>query len=184
MATTTTTTDLSVKSENVVYERYTKLVYSETDPTKLIDVKTAILSNPTQEERDANLKQGFTLEFVQTVRVDKAGTVEGMSQIITDKDELVTIFNRGLQSKLNQKLNSKFRENNEDGTAAFQATEEVYDPTELLNEATQRKSLSPIEKAFKGLEKSGISGPRCFRLLSLLCRLLRLDRATLSSLTT
>jgi hypothetical protein len=158
MATTpAATSDLSVKSENVIYERYSKQTFSDTDPKKLIDTKVVILSNPKQEEKDELLKDGYTLEFTQTVRVDKAGTIEGMSQIISDKEELVVIFNRGLQSKLNQKLNSKFRENKEDGSAEWQATDDVYDPSELLNDPTQRKSLSPLEKAFKGLEKSGIS---------------------------
>lgn len=156
MSTTAPAADLSVKSENVVYERYSKVTMSE-DQSKVIDTDVAILSNPKQEEKDALLAKGYKLEFTQTVRVDKAGTVEGMAQIITDPDELVMVFNRGLQSKLNQKLNSKFRETNEDGTATFQSTEDVFDPSELVNEATQRKNLSPIEKALKGLEKSGVS---------------------------
>lgn len=157
MTATAVTPDLSVKSENVIYERYSLIKYSDTEPTKIVDVDVAILSNPKQDERDALIAKGYKLEFTQTVRVDKAGTMAGISQIVTDEDEAVTIWNRGLTSKLNQKLNSKFRETNEDGTASFQSTEEVFDPTELVNEPTQRKNLSPIEKAFKGLEKSGIS---------------------------
>lgn len=150
------TPDLAVKSENVVFERYTKVVYTQSEPTKVQEVKTAILSNPKPEEQQKLLADGYVLEFTQTVRVDKAGTVEGMAQIVTDAEELVTVFNRGLQSKLNQKLNSLFKESNEDGTATFQSTEEIYDPSELINEPTQRRSLSPVEKAIKGLEKSGI----------------------------
>lgn len=157
MTASAVTPDLSVKSENVVYERYSLIKYSDTEPTKIVDVDVAVLSNPKQEERDALLTKGYKLEFTQTVRVDKAGTFAGIKQIVSDEDEAVTIWNRGLTSKLNQKLNSKFRETNEDGTASFQSTEEVFDPTELVNEPTQRKNLSPIEKAFKGLEKSGVS---------------------------
>lgn len=156
-ATATVPTDLAVKSENVIYERYTKLVMSDTEPTKVNEVKTAVLSNPKPEEQQKLIAEGYQLEFTQTVRVDKAGTEAGESEIIKDADERVIIWNRGLQSKLNQKLNSLFKESNEDGTATFQSTEEIYDPSDLLNEATQRKSLSPIEKAMKGLEKSGIS---------------------------
>jgi hypothetical protein len=152
-----TTTDLAVKSENVIYERYTKLVMSDTEPTKVNEVKTAVLSNPKPEEQQKLVAEGYILEFTQTVRVDKAGTEAGEAEIVKDADERVIIWNRGLQSKLNQKLNSLFKESNEDGSATFQSTEEIYDPSDLLNEATQRKSLSPIEKAMKGLEKSGIS---------------------------
>lgn len=157
MATSTAAPDLSVKSENVIYERYSLVKYSDTEPTKIVDVDVAVLSNPKQDERDALLAKGYKLEFTQTVRVDKAGTFAGIKQIVSDEEEAVTIWNRGLTSKLNQKLNSKFRETNDDGTAAFQSTEEVFDPSELVNEPTQRKNLSPIEKAMKGLEKSGIS---------------------------
>jgi hypothetical protein len=154
---TVATPDLAVKSENVVFERYTKVTMSQTEPTKVDKIETAILSNPKPEDQQKLTDAGYTLEFSQTVRVDKAGSVEGMSQIVTDPEELVTIFNRGLNSKLNQKLNSLFKESNEDGSATFQSTEDVFDPSELINEPTQRRSLSPIEKAIKGLEKSGIS---------------------------
>lgn len=157
MAATATQTDLSVKSENVIYERYTKVVMSAADPSKVSEVKTALLSNPKPEEQKKLLDEGYVLEFTQTVRVDEAGTEEGMAQIVSDPEERVIIFNRGLQSKLNQKLNSLFKESNDDGSATFASTEEVYDPSDLLNAPTKRRNLSPFEKAIKGLEKSGLS---------------------------
>ncbi|HEY1645254.1 MAG TPA: hypothetical protein VGF75_02615 [Candidatus Saccharimonadales bacterium] len=156
MGTAVVSTEVPVKSENVVYERYSKVTMSE-DQTKVVDTEVALLTNAKDDERKLLTDKGYKLEFTQTVRVDKAGTWDGCASIISDEDERVIVWNRGLQSKLNQKLNSKFRETNEDGTATFQSTEEVFDPSELVNEATQRKNLSPIEKAFKGLEKSGVS---------------------------
>lgn len=156
MATVTTTPELAVKSENVQYERWSKVTMSATEPTKVEKVETSIVSNPSDDDRKKLTEAGYTQEFSQTVRVDSAGTWEGASQIVTDEDERVVVFNRGLMSKLNQKLNAKFKETNEDGTATFQSTEEVFDPSELVNEATKRKNLSPMEKAIKGLEKAGI----------------------------
>jgi hypothetical protein len=158
MATVATVTpELSVKSENVIYQRWSKVIMKQDQPTVIDDVKVAIVSNPSEDETKKLTEDGYTLEFSQTVRVDKAGNDAGQRTIVTDEEERTNVFNRGLASKLNQKLNAKFKETKEDGTAEFQSTEDVFDPSELVNEATKRVILSPTEKAMKGLEKAGLA---------------------------
>jgi hypothetical protein len=157
MASTQAVNDMAVKSENVLFVRYSKVTPKADDPSKVEKVDVALLQNPKAESEKELTDKGYAVEFKQTVRVDEAGTWDGCAQIIPDEEERVIIFNRGLASKLNQKLNSKFRETNEDGTATYQSTEDVYDPSELLNDPTRRRNLSPIDKAIAGLSKSGLS---------------------------
>lgn len=151
-------TQLAVISENVSYERWSKILTDDADPTKVTKVEVAVVSNPSEADSKSLADKGFKRDFVQTVRVDKAGTFDGISQIVTDAEENVNIYNRGLAAKLNQKLNALFKDSDEKtGAPTFSATEDVYDPTELLNDPTQRRNLTPVQKAIKGLEKAGLS---------------------------
>jgi hypothetical protein len=91
------------------------------------------------------------IAFKQVVVKPSAGTLEGYAQLITDPDEQLNIINKGIASKFNQKIRTKLIEQNEDGTLVFQPTDGSYDATELVQEVTQRVSLSPTDKALKAL---------------------------------
>ena len=95
------------------------------------------------------------IAFKQTVVKPTAGTLEGFASLIADPEEQLNIVNKGLASKFNQKIRTKLIEQNEDGTLVFQPTDGAYDATELVQEVTQRVSMTPTDKALKAL--SGLS---------------------------
>jgi hypothetical protein len=150
------TPEQSIKSDNVVYRRFIKGTPNAKDSNKT-DWEVKIVSAPTEKTNEEMAASGFTPQGEQTVVVQRAGTVDGFAQIIPDEDERVNIFNRGLSQKLSQKLTAKLTETNDDGSAGFPFAEEAYNPSELLNEETKRRNLTPSERAIKMLRMSGLS---------------------------
>lgn len=151
MATNSTTPELAVITDNVDYYRFSKVTPNATSPDKIDEVKVVVLAEPKQETIDKMLADGFVHDFTQTVRVPRVGSVDGISELIPDEEERVAIFNRGVSQKLTQKLGAKFKESDESGKAVYTPTEEAFDPTELLREATQQRNLDPVSKAKKYL---------------------------------
>ncbi|HEY1644825.1 MAG TPA: hypothetical protein VGF75_00380 [Candidatus Saccharimonadales bacterium] len=170
MTTTAVTTDqsqaaVSVKADNVVYRRYVKGTPNAKDANKT-DWEVKIVSAPTDKTDEEMDKLGFKRQAEQSVIVQRAGTVDGFAQIIPDEDERVNIFNRGLSQKLSQKLTAKLTETNDDGSPEFVFAEEVYNPSDLLNEETKRRNLSPSERAVKMLRMSGLSEAQISAMIS------------------
>lgn len=155
MASTIATTDLSVKSRNVVYVRFAKGVANPTTNKTDWDVK--ILADPSEAVSADLESKGFIKQAEQTVIISVAGTPEGFEQLVSDPEERVNVFNRGVNQKYQQKLNALFSDTDDDGKPTHQYTEEAYDPSELLNEATSRRNLTPEDKAARDLKKSGLS---------------------------
>lgn len=141
-----TSTDLSVKTENVEFA-----VYVEHDPAKdkntVKHTSFASEIEKLQKEDDPNKK----IAFIQSVRTYKVGTVAGLGELVPDVEEQVAIINRGLAAKFNQKIKTELTETDEAGALAFTPVGGFYDSKDLLQEPTQRKNLSETDKALKVL---------------------------------
>jgi hypothetical protein len=87
------------------------------------------------------------LAFEQSVREYKVGSWDAAASLIPDEDERVNIFNAGLIAKTDRKVKAKLTEiSNDEKEFTFEPVE-LFDTLELIQEATQRKNLTPLEKA-------------------------------------
>lgn len=144
--------DIAIKSENITYNVYVKVGQDgKVDP----EVKGSVVytSNEKTIKEYDKPDSGYTLAKTQTVRTYKAGTVQGFVDLIGDEEEAVNIINRGLTQKSNQKV-SEYLTDFDVATQAFvNQSEDVFDSREALQEATQRRNLSPLEKAQKAIRQ-------------------------------
>ena len=106
------------------------------------------------------------LEAAQTIAKPKFGSVESFMDYIDDPEEAMNIINRGVASKFNQKINSSLMETSEDGSLAFPFSDGVFDPRELIQESTRRRSMSPAEKAVKALKQAGFKEEDVLKMLA------------------
>jgi hypothetical protein len=93
------------------------------------------------------------VELIQKIEVTApiATTIAGFSKIIADEDEVVAIFNTGLDQRVTNKLRTYFLEQNEAGDF-LHADVTTFDATEFAAEPLKRKSLSPEQKAVRDLK--------------------------------
>ena len=141
-----TSNDVDIKTSNETYRVYVKL----DDKGKIIDKETKMSSAGKDNSAWDKLSKepGYTLALEQTLKSYRAGTWAGAALIITDEDERVNIFNRGLLQKFGQKATGLLTELNDDETnLKFDPIAGAYDMIDLLNEETKRRNLSPTDKA-------------------------------------
>jgi len=86
-----------------------------------------------------------------SVTVPYAQTIAGISQLVKDEDEVVTIFNNGATSKVTTRLRSYFTEKNDAGEFVH-VGETEFDASEFLSEPMKRKTLTDTQKAVKVLK--------------------------------
>jgi hypothetical protein len=110
------------------------------------DYETNFLADPKKERKDLE-----TIAFKQPVRKPSVGTIDGFAELVPDADERLSIINKGIGSKFNQKIRTTLVELDSEGNLAFQPTDSVYDATALVQEETQRKVMSQEDKALKVL---------------------------------
>lgn len=85
------------------------------------------------------------------VTVPYATTVAGISKLVKDEDEIVTIFNNGATSKVTTRLRSYFTEKNDAGEFVH-VGESDFDASDFLSEPMKRKTLTDTQKAVKVLK--------------------------------
>lgn len=146
-----TSIDMPVKTENVTF-----LVYADHKVIKNEDGTTSTetsLKHTSFEKEITKLKTTSPdlCLFEQTVSVPRAGTIDGLLEIVPDKDEALQIINRGISAKFNQKIKTTLCEQDEKGNPVFQPVDGVWDAKALLQEPTQRKSLSDYDRAMKAI---------------------------------
>lgn len=157
MSTNATVTDMAVKPETITFaligSQVKTGVDTEGNPTYKTEYKAASADKTIDEARKAG-----TISFEQTFSFDKAGTVAGINQVIKDDEEATAIFNAGLKVKLNNKVKQLLEATDETtGDPTFEPVEGTFDLRDLLNEAAQRRNLSPVDKAIKTLSGLGLS---------------------------
>lgn len=151
--------DLSIKTENLVYQ-----VWVKTDEKGAViekEITYRAVGSDEAKEKEATEKltsSGYILGKQQTVKSYKAGTMEGFLEIVSDPDEALNIANRGLAAKFNQKIKDVLTDfDTASQTFVNPQTEDVFDSRELLQEPTQRRALNQSEKIIRDLKKSGLS---------------------------
>lgn len=160
MATSTATPEvqtensLPTKPENVVYGRFVKAEFNE--KTQKTDFVPKIVRAYTDDDVKSLEKDGYKLQFAQTVTTYRAATLEGCSILVPDAEESVNIWNRGYAQKESNKIVALLSESKEDGSPEFQPTEEAYDERELLATPTSRRNLSPLDKMIKQIKSSSL----------------------------
>ena len=104
---------------------------------------------------NALAKQIEAGEIEEVLRVDVttpyAQTIAGIQELVTDPDEVVTIFNNGATSKVTTRLRSYFTEKNDAGEFVH-VGETTFDASEFLSEPMKRKTLTDTQKAVKVLK--------------------------------
>lgn len=116
------------------------------------DIET--LKDPNYEQKFLATHKPEDLEVIaieQRVIKPSAGTLEGFYQLITDPEEQLNIINKGLSAKFNQKIRTALIEQDDTGALVFTPVQPTYDATALVQEATTRTSLSPVDRAMKSL---------------------------------
>ena len=145
MATATeATAGVQISSSNETYR-----VYGKTNADgKIVEVKvvTAGKDNATWNKLEA---EGWQQSFEQTAREYQARTLDGAKTLVPDEEELVNIFNAGLAAKSDRKLKALFSELTDDEKDFKFTPVEVYDTQELIQEPTQKKNLTPEDKALR-----------------------------------
>src|ERR1700742_4952335 len=122
MSTTATTVDVAVKPELITFGLIGQKVVTGKDNDGNDIVKTE-LKAASRDKEIASAKEKGTLLFEQTFSYDKAGTIEGILQVIKDPEEALAIFNAGLKTRLNSKVVALLTEEDEQGDPTFQPTE-------------------------------------------------------------
>jgi len=150
MATTATIVDVDVKPELITYGLYQVSTPDGTDADGQPKFKTELKATSKDTEIEKARAAG-TLIHEQTFGYDKAATVAGIAQVIKDAEEASAIFNAGLKTRLNSRVTALLTATDEEGNPTFVPVDGTYDVRDLLNEAAQRRNLSPIEKAAKTL---------------------------------
>jgi len=138
---------LPVKNENVNFAVVVKL----DEQSKITAVRHTSSEKDIATLESPEYKGTETIAFKQTVIKPSAGTLEGFEQLIPDADERLSIINKGLSAKFNQKIRTTLIEQDEAGNLAFQPVEPTYDGTPLVQAASERVSASPTDKAIKML---------------------------------
>lgn len=137
---------LAISVINEVYR-----VYAKTDSEgKILEKETRVVTagkdGKTWTDLDADTS--YTNYFGDiTVREYKANSIEGCKALVPDEDEFVYLFNSALTLKSDRKLKAVLTELTDDGTNFVFEAPEVYDTLDLLQTATQKKNLTPVEKA-------------------------------------
>lgn len=157
MSTNATVTDMAVKPETITFaligNQIKTGVDTEGNPVYKTEYKAA-----SAEKTIAEAKEKGLVSFEQTFSFDKAGSVAGILSIIKDEEEAVAIFNAGLKVKLNNKVKQLMEATDETtGDPTFEPVEGTFDLRDTLNEAAQRRNLSPVDKAIKTLSGLGLS---------------------------
>lgn len=141
----TSTTAVDIKTFNETYRVYVKLL-----PDGKIDQESMkVTSSGKDGSAWKKLEDaGYQMGLEQTVKIYEAGTIAGISQLVEDAEEAVNIFNRGGANKTSQKLKTVLTEVDSAGTnLSFSPTDSPFDTLELLAAPTQRRNLSPFDKA-------------------------------------
>lgn len=95
------------------------------------------------------------LELLQQVEVSTpvASTIAGISQIVADEDEAVSIFNKGAAQKSLTRLYSYFTEVDSATGELVHADETSFDASEFVSEPLKRRNLSELQRAVRDLRK-------------------------------
>lgn len=93
-----------------------------------------------------------TLELLHKIDVSipYVHSVAGISQLVTDEEEAVSIFNKGLAQKVTTKLRSYFTE--EENGVLVHLDETTFDATEFASEPMKRRAMSDSAKLVKVLK--------------------------------
>jgi len=153
--TTNTLSDLHVKPELITFGLYSVQVKDGTDESGVPKFKTEykVTSKDTEIEK---ARTAGTLIHEQSFSYDRAGSAEGILEVIKDSEEAAAVFNAGLKTRLISRVTALLLDTDEEDNFSFQPIEGNYDLRDLLNEAAQRRNLSPLDKAKKTL--AGIPG--------------------------
>lgn len=146
---------------------------TETDPLAgVLDVMTETSNYAvTKTTNDAGevkysfsiLKEGNTLskaiaegkvELVQEVAISipVANTLAGVSTIVSDEDEAVSIWNKGAKQKVLTRITSRFTEVDPVTGELVHADETEYDASDDIAEPLRRRNLTEGQKTKKFLE--------------------------------
>lgn len=146
MATATeATSGVGIITNNETYRVYVKLDSEGKIQPKETKIVTAGKDNKTWADLDAD--KSYTLAIEQTVREYKAGSWDAIASLIPDEDERLVIFNSGLNAKSDRKLKAELSEIDDAGTNLTFEPSDLYDTLDLIQEPTQRRNLTPVEKA-------------------------------------
>jgi hypothetical protein len=165
MATTATTVDMATKPEMITFGLIGTKTPDGTNADGTEKFKTE-LKAASRDKEIAKAKEDGTLLFEQSFTYDKAGTLEGIIEVIKDSEEALAIFNAGLKVRFNSKVVALLTEVDESGDPVFQPQEAAYDMRDALNEPSQKRNLSPIDKAAKALLATGLSSDQVAALLA------------------
>lgn len=90
---------------------------------------------------------------IVTCKEYSVGALAGLSQLIGDETEAVSVANRGLSQKTSAGVLKELLATNEQGELTFDFAGGVFDTLEILQKISNRR-LSPVEKAERDLKDS------------------------------
>ena len=153
MATATdATSSVGIITNNETYRVYVKLDNEGKIQLKETKVVTSGKENKTWNDLDAD--KDYTLAIEQSVREYKAGSWDAIVSLIPDEDERLIIFNSGLNAKSDRKLKSVLTEVDDAGTNLTFEPVSLYDTLDLIQEPTQRRNLTPVDKAIRSIRQA------------------------------
>jgi hypothetical protein len=142
----------SLAAMPVKYETINFAVVVKTDEQgKITAVRHTSSEKEITELTSSEYKGAEVVAFQQPVRKPSLGSIAGFAELVPDEDERLSIVNKGIGAKFNQKIRTTLIELDNEGNLAFQPTDAVYDATQLIQEETQRKVMSQEDKAMKVL---------------------------------
>lgn len=174
MSTQATTTDLAVKPEMLTYGLIVRTIPDGTNadgsPKHKVTLRAVSReSEITEAEKEAADPNSGVQFQKQSFSYDKAGTIEGILQIIKDPEEAIAIFNAGLKVRFNSKVVASLTATDDNGEPDFQFQEGSIDMRTALNEPSQKRNLSPLDKSIKTLQAvPGVTPEKLAQIMALL----------------
>lgn len=149
MSTAAVSTDnLAVTVTNEVIRVYAKADSEGKIITKENKVVRAGKDGKTWAELDADTTYTNYFQDI-TVRRYKANSIEGARQLVPDEEEFVNLFNAGLRAKGDRQVTAVVTKITDDESNFTFENNGVLDTLDLIQEPTQRKNLTPVEKAIR-----------------------------------
>lgn len=172
MASATTTVDLAVKPETITYGLIVRSIPDGTNadgtPKHKLVLRAVSRESEIKEALEA-FEKGEIQFQQQSFSFDKAGTLAGITEVIKDPEEALAIFNAGLKVRFNTKVVSLLTGTDDEGNPDFQFVEGNYDMRAAMNEPSQKRNLSPMDKATKTLTAlPGVTPEKLAQIMALL----------------
>jgi hypothetical protein len=145
---------LSVVNETVVFAVTRSTTKPDSEPGfGVYKEGNALWKRSNPDEKGDTSAVDTEIVFTVTADIPVAHSIAGLSQVVTDEEELVNLANNGIYDKVVAQLRSKYIQRKEGEFIYGADTVSAEDVVEIASTPLKRRSISDSAKAVKVLSK-------------------------------